>query len=46
MNFMSCGKRNVTAIVTHMKFLNFGKSQGHNINIFQHDDYINKWNFL
>ena len=31
-----------TAFVTHLKCINFGKSQGLNINIFHHDDYINK----
>ena len=34
-----------TAFVTHLKFMNFGKSQGLNIKIFHHDDYVNKGTF-
>ena len=34
--------------VAHLKFMNFGKSQGLDLNIFHRDDYINKpkWIFL
>ena len=40
--FHEAGAGNVTAFATHLKFMNFGKSQVLNINIFHHDDYINK----